>query len=381
MRIAATYRKGLPVLFAENSSTETHSHEAMREALLYEKTEGQAVICNLCAHRCFIPPGRIGVCHVRENRAGVLYTLVYDRLISVNIDPIEKKPLFHFLPGTRSYSIATVGCNFHCRFCQNWEISQMAREQTGTILGRKISPEEIVRGALRARCKTIAYTYTEPTVFFELAYDCARLAVKQGVKNIFVTNGYMTPEAVRTIQPYLHAANVDLKGFDDKRYRRVCGAKLQPVLDTIRLMKNLGIWVEVTTLLIPGHNDSDEELHEIAVFLRDVGSGIPWHLSAFFPAYRMLDVSPTDPEMLLRAWAIGKKAGLRYVYIGNLAENFHEDTNCYQCAKRLVQRVGFAVRHNVLDHGHCPFCQTYIEGVWEKQADSTKPLRKLAMNR
>ncbi len=333
---------------------------------MYEKAEGLAVICKLCAHRCFIPPGRIGICRVRENRAGVLYTLVYDRVTSPNIDPIEKKPLFHFLPGTLSYSIATVGCNFHCRFCQNWEISQMPRYREGITFGQKISPEQIVRRALQARCKTIAYTYTEPTVFFELAYDSARLAVKEGLKNIFVTNGYMTPEALRAIHPHLHAANVDLKGFDDKRYRRVCGAKLQPVLDTIRLMKKLGIWVEVTTLVIPGHNDSEEELRQIARFLRDVGPEIPWHLSAFFPAYRMLDVKPTGGETLLRAWAIGKEAGLRYVYIGNLADNIHEDTNCYQCGKRLVQRFGFSVSRNLLDDGRCPFCQAPIQGVWEK---------------
>ncbi|MBI4525688.1 MAG: AmmeMemoRadiSam system radical SAM enzyme [Deltaproteobacteria bacterium] len=339
----------------------------MKEALLYEKADGRAVICNLCAHRCFIPPGRVGICHVRENRAGVLYTLVYDRVISLNIDPIEKKPFFHFLPGTRSYSIATVGCNFHCRFCQNWEISQMAGDRNGLILGEKTSPEEIVRGALQTGCKTIAYTYTEPTIFFELAYDAARLAVNEGLRNLFVTNGYITPEALRMIQPYLHGANLDLKGFDDRRYRRVCGAKLQPVLDTIRLMKELGIWVEVTTLVVPGHNDSDQELRQIAIFLREVGAEIPWHLSAFFPAYKMLDVEPTDRQTLMRAWAIGKEAGLRHVYIGNLADNVHEDTTCYQCGNRLVQRFGFTVRRNLLDDGRCPFCHASVEGVWKNE--------------
>lgn len=357
---------------AENTSR-SRAYNTIKEALLYEKIEGQAAICNLCAHRCFIPPGRIGICQVRENHAGVLRTLVYDRVISLNIDPIEKKPFFHFLPGSRSYSIATVGCNFHCRFCQNWEISQMPRDHKGIILGRKVSPEQIVRRAVQGRCKTIAYTYTEPTIFFELAYDSAKLADKAGLKNIFVTNGYMTPEALRAIHPHLHAANVDLKGFDDKRYRRVCGAKLQPVLDTIRLMKELGIWVEVTTLIIPGHNDSDEELRQIALFLRGVGPEIPWHLSAFFPAYKMLGVKPTDRETLLRAWAIGKDVGLRYVYIGNLADKVHEDTDCYQCGKRLVQRFGFSIRRNLLDHGRCPFCRASIEGVWEKEPWNTKP--------
>ena len=338
---------------------------APKEACLYEKRVNDAVVCNLCAHRCFIPSGRVGICRVKENRAGTLYTLVYDRVISLNVDPIEKKPFFHFLPGTRSYSIATVGCNFHCRFCQNWEISQLPREHQGNILGEAISPASIVRLALQSRCDTIAYTYTEPTIFFELAYDCARLAVNAGLKNLFVTNGYTTPEALRMLRPYLHAANVDLKGFDDKRYRRVCGAKLQPVLDTIHLMKELGIWVEVTTLVIPGHNDSDDELRQIAVFLKNVGPEIPWHLSAFFPAYRMLESAPTDRQTLLCAWRIGKKAGLRYVYCGNLPNVFRENTYCYHCGKTWIQRIGFYVECNWLDHGHCPFCRTTIEGVWD----------------
>lgn len=374
-------KKEVDVSGAKNTSKEFRAYETMKEALLYEKTEGQAVICNLCAHRCFIPPGRIGICHVRENHGGVLFTLVYDRVVSLDVDPIEKKPLFHFLPATRSFSIATVGCNFHCRFCQNWEISQMPRDRSGIILGREISPEEIVRGALRARCKTIAYTYTEPTIFFELAYDCAKLGVEEGLKNIFVTNGYMTPEALRMIQPYLHAANVDLKGFDDKRYRRICGAKLQPVLDTIRLMKEFGIWTEVTTLIIPGHNDSDDELRQIALFLKDVGPEIPWHLSAFFPAYKMSDTMPTDRETLMRAWAIGKEAGLRYVYCGNLVDNVHEDTDCYQCGKRLAHRSGFSVDRILLDHGSCPFCQASIDGVWEKGAAEADPLKSPTLAR
>jgi len=288
------------MLAAENSLCDFRPITAPKEAWLYEKTIGDGVVCYLCAHRCFIPSGRIGICKVRENRAGTLYTLVYDHVISLNIDPIEKKPLFHFLPGTPSYSIATVGCNFHCRFCQNWEISQFARERQGVILGESSSPASIARLALQSRCHTIAYTYTEPTIFFELAYATAEQATRAGLKNIFVTNGYMTPEALRMIQPYLHAANIDLKGFDDKRYRRVCGAKLQPVLDSIRLMKELGIWLEVTTLVIPGHNDSDEELRQMALFLKDVGPEIPWHLSAFFPAYQMLEAEPTDRKTLLR---------------------------------------------------------------------------------
>lgn len=344
----------------------------MKEALLYETKENQKVVCNLCAHRCVIYPGLIGICGVRENRAGTLYTLVYDRVISASIDPIEKKPLFHFLPGTSSFSVATVGCNFHCRFCQNWEISQMPKDHKGLILGRRITPEAIVREALASGCLSIAYTYTEPTIFFELAYDTAKLASARGLKNIFVTNGYMTAEALEMIRPYLHAANVDLKGFDDKRYRRICGAKLQPVLETIRLMKEMGIWVEVTTLVIPGHNDSDEELKQIASFLMSLSAEIPWHLSAFFPAYRMMDAEPTDRSALERAWRMGRETGLRYVYCGNLPGNLHENTECYNCGKTLIERWGLRVGRNVMDHGLCPYCEATVDGVWRDPRPSER---------
>jgi pyruvate formate lyase activating enzyme len=301
---------------------------------------------------------------VRENRGGTLYSVVYDRVIAAHVDPIEKKPLFHFLPGTTSFSIATVGCNFHCRFCQNWDISQMPKDNRGMILGKKVTPEQIVRRAVRTRCASIAYTYTEPTIFFELAYDTAKLATTQGLKNIFVTNGYMTADALTMIAPYLHAANVDLEGFNDTRHRHTCGAKIQSVLDTIRLLKARGIWVEVTTLVIPGHNDSDDELHQIAQFIVSVDADMPWHVSAFFPAYKMLDVEPTHQETLARAWQIGKATGLHYVYCGNLPDTTHESTICYQCGRSLIERTGFHIGQIALQDGHCPGCQTDIAGVW-----------------
>jgi pyruvate formate lyase activating enzyme len=335
----------------------------LKEALLYQKQKKDAVICNLCAHRCYIPKGRDGICKVRGNRAGVLYTLVYDRVISAHIDPIEKKPLFHFLPGTEVFSIATVGCNFHCRYCQNWEISQLPRIDPGSVPGKKLTPTEVVDLARVTGCKSIAYTYTEPTIFFELAYDTARLALAAGLKNIFVSNGYMTPEALRMIQPYLHAVNIDLKSFDDKRHRRISGAKLQPVLDSIALAKQLGIWLEVTTLVVSGHNDSDEELRRMANFLKDVDPAIPWHLSAFFPAYKMTDVEPTPHHSLLRAWEIGKNAGLHHIYCGNIP-GMHEGTVCHHCGQTLIQRVGFLVEFNRVDEGRCPFCRTVLDGVW-----------------
>ncbi len=359
------------MMTGKNLAGDFSVRKSIREARLYETTARQAVICNLCAHRCYVPAGRVGICKVRENHGGILYTRVYDRVIAQNVDPIEKKPLFHFLPASRSFSIATVGCNFHCRFCQNWQISQLPRD-TQEVSGLESSPQDIVELALRSRCDIIAYTYTEPTIFFELAYDTAWLATRHGLKNIFVSNGYMTAEALRAIQPYLHAANIDLKGFDDKRYRRLCGARLQPVLDSIRLTRESGIWLEVTTLIIPGHNDGAEELRQIALFLKTIGAEIPWHLSAFFPSHRMLEAPPTPRETLLRAWHIGREAGLRYVYCGNLYDSAHEDTSCYQCGETLIRRSGFCVEYNGLDRGRCPSCHVVQDGVWLRDFESQK---------
>jgi pyruvate formate lyase activating enzyme len=307
-----------------------------------------------------VPAGREGICKVRENRAGVFYTLVYDRVIAANVDPIEKKPLFHFLPGTEAYSIATVGCNFHCRYCQNWDISQLPRLREGAVPGEKLTPTETVGLALEAGCKSIAYTYTEPTIFFELAYDTAKLANEAGLRNIFVTNGYMTPEALRMIQPFLHAVNIDLKGFDDKRHKRMFGAKLQPVLDSIILAKQLGIWLEVTTLVVPGHNDSDEELRQIALFLK-AWARRSWHLSAFFPSYKMMDVEPTDRGAIA---CLGDRQ--MPGFSTSTAAIFPRSTKtpCVTAGKTLIQRVD-SYRINRLDRGCCPFCHTAIHGVWD----------------
>ena len=336
---------------------------ALHEAMLYEKLEDNKVRCNLCAHRCVIPEGKKGICVVRENHGGTLYTLVYGRTISQHIDPIEKKPLFNFYPGTFAYSIATPGCNFRCKFCQNWEISQMPREQH-LIGGVEISPEGIVEDAERTYCKSIAYTYTEPTIFFEYAYDTARIAHERGLKNLFITNGYQTPEAIETIHPYLDAANVDLKSFRDEFYRKLIGARLRPVLDSLKLMKKLGIWVEVTTLVIPTYNDSDDELRDIARFIRDeLGMETPWHVSAFYPTYKLLDVPRTPPSTLRRAREIGLEEGLRYVYEGNIPGSDGENTYCYNCGTRLIHRYGFQVLENRIQDGRCPVCGAEIDGV------------------
>jgi pyruvate formate lyase activating enzyme len=329
--------------------------------LLYEKLPDGKVRCNLCAHRCVIAPGKKGVCQVRENQGGTLYTLVYGRLITQHVDPVEKKPLFHFHPGSAAFSIATPGCNFRCRWCQNWEISQLPREQH-FVAGEKASPEQIVRAAQQAGCHSIAYTYTEPTIFFEYAYDTARLAHEAGLANIYVTNGYMTAEMLETFHPHLDAANVDLKAFRDETYRRYVGARLQPVLDAMQVMKRLGIWLEVTTLVIPGINDDPIELRDAARFVaQELGVETPWHISRFFPTYQMSDVPSTPMTILRRAQEIGLEEGLRYVYIGNVRDE--DNTTCHECGRLLIVRSGFYVIENVVRDGRCPDCGAPVAGV------------------
>ncbi|MGV8078595.1 MAG: AmmeMemoRadiSam system radical SAM enzyme [Syntrophales bacterium] len=334
----------------------------MREALLYEKKDNGRTACGLCAHRCLIAPGKRGICGVRENRDGVLHTLVYGALIAQNIDPIEKKPVFHIHPGSKSFSIATVGCNFSCTFCQNADISQMPREN-GLIQGRETPAEDVVDRAVHSGSRTIAYTYTEPTIFFEYALDIARMATGRGLKNIFVTNGYMTPEALDMIGTDLHGANVDLKSFSDEFYRKRCGARLEPVLTTLREMKRRGVWVEVTTLLIPGLNDGDGELREIASFLKSLGPETPWHISRFHPRYRLTTSPPTPLPTIQRAVQIGREAGLKYVYSGNVPGDEGENTTCASCGEMLVRRWGFTVAENRLQSGSCPRCGTRMDGI------------------
>jgi pyruvate formate lyase activating enzyme len=280
------------------------------------------------------------------------------------VDPIEKKPFFHFLPGSRAFSVAAPGCNFRCLHCQNHEISQLPRDKE-IIMGEKVSAEEIVSLALQHNCASISYTYTEPTIFFEYAYDTARIARAKGLKNNFVTNGYMTGEALDMIAPYLDGANVDLKSFSEAFYKKVCGAKLKPVLESIHKMHALGIWVEVTTLIIPTLNDAEEELRKIARFLLSVSPSIPWHVSAFYPTYRMMDKPRTSPEIIRRAREIGLEEGLRYVYIGNIPGEEGENTSCYHCQKVLIRRYGYQIAENNIPGGKCPFCGHSIEGVWQ----------------
>jgi pyruvate formate lyase activating enzyme len=334
-----------------------------KEAMLYRTSSSQKVSCFLCHHNCEIVPSKFGICGVRQNRGGKLYTQVYGNIIAAQVDPIEKKPLYHFLPGSTSFSVATIGCNFRCPFCQNWQISQASKGKESLAAGQECLPQEVVRAAKKHGCKSISYTYTEPTIYFEYAYDTAKLAKKDELTNVFVTNGYMSQDALEMIKPYLDACNVDLKAFSENFYKEMCGARLQPVLDSIRWMKDMDIWVELTTLIIPGRNDSEEELTQIARFISELDSNIPWHISRFHPDYKYTDATATPLNSLRLAYDIGKDEGLHYIYIGNvLGES--EGTVCPKCQRTLIHRHGFFVSDNKIRESRCPFCRTLIAGIF-----------------
>jgi pyruvate formate lyase activating enzyme len=335
----------------------------MKEALLYEKLDKNRVRCNLCAHRCVIRPGNKGICQVRENNDGILYTKVYGKTIARHVDPIEKKPFYHFYPGSKAYSIATPGCNFHCLYCQNWDISQII---PGGLLdaGFEATPEQIIRSAEHQGCAAIAYTYTEPTIFYEYSYDTARIAHQAGIKNVYVSNGFMTPEMLEMISHYLDAVNIDLKAFRDQTYRRLIGARLQPILENLKKIKELGIWLEVTSLIIPGLNDDPEEIRDMADYIAaELGTDVPWHLSRFFPAYKMKDTPPTPLKTLQEAKEAGLKAGLEYVFVGNVPSEQDMNTYSPQCGEMLIRRMNFGIISNRIKNGQCPNCETKIAGV------------------
>jgi len=337
--------------------------ENLKEAVLYEPLNDKKVRCNLCNWRCAINSGDSGRCRLRKNIDGKLYSLNYHKLCSANPDPIEKKPLFHFQPGSRSFSIAAPGCNFQCVFCQNWQISQQAIDE-GRIDGQSIEPGQIAELALKANCKSIAYTYTEPTVFMEFAADCGKIAKQKGLANVFVSNGFMTKEAIDLASGWLDGINVDLKSFSEDFYKNLCKAKLKPVLETIEYIANhTKIWMEVTTLVVPGQNDSDAELKQIADFLVNTcGPDVPWHVSRFYPQYKYSDSPPTPASTLQRAYDIAKAAGLRYVYIGNLPSAKAENTYCPKCRHLLIEREGYYITKNEIKNGCCPDCGEKIAG-------------------
>jgi len=318
----------------------------MKEASFYKKLENNEVQCRNCAHYCVLKPGERGKCGVRENKKGELYSLVYGKAISCDVDPIEKKPFYHFLPGTESLSIATVGCQFSCKSCQNWRISQ-GPKLNEEIPGEEISPREIVKTAAEEKLPSISYTYTDPIVFSEYALDTMKLAKQKGIKNTWVTSGFLTEDSFKEIAPYLDAANVDLKSFSDDFYREYCDGKLKPVLDTLKRMKEEDIWVEVTTLLIPTLNDSEENLEKIANFIvNNLGKETPWHISRFSSSisWKLKDIQDTPIKTLQKAHKIGKRADLNYVYTGNTPGLDSEDTYCPNCGSKMIDRTGFSIK-------------------------------------
>ena len=333
----------------------------MKEALFYEKLDKGLVGCFLCAHFCRIKNGKFGFCGVRQNIGGVLFTHSYGKVVATGVDPVEKKPLYHFLPGSSSFSIATAGCNFRCGFCQNWQISQASDKNERMEI---VPPDKIVEAALENKCRSISYTYTEPTIFFEYAFDIAKLARAKGLRNIFVTNGYMAEEPLKLIGPYLDAANVDLKFFKEVSYRKICKAGLKPVLDSIRLMHELGVWVEITTLVIPGENDSDEELKDIAGFIAGIDKNIPWHVSRFYPDYKFTGHKLTPESILEKAQKIGEGAGLNFIYVGNVS-GFGNDTYCPGCKKLLLKRELFSILDDNIKEGKCSFCSEVVPGIFK----------------
>jgi pyruvate formate lyase activating enzyme len=345
----------------------SESEPHIRQALLGEPFDDPlapgTVRCLACAHRCVLRPSRIGICGVRQNRGGWLYTLVYGEIVAAKAEPIEKKPLFHFMPGSGAYSIGTQGCNFHCDFCQNWEMSQAHRE--GLVPeSRNVTPEEVVEEAVAAGARSVAYTYVEPTVFIEFALDSMVRARAAGLRNVFVTNGYETPEAIELIAPHLDAANIDLKAASDDFYRHVCGATFEPVRESIVEMHKRGIWVELTTLIIPGRNDDPRELRALAEWIAAaVGPETPWHLTRFQPAYHFANLQATPAATLEEAAVIAAEVGLRHVYIGNAAELEDAITYCARCGEKLIARANFAVTEWHLVEGRCPRCKHSLAGV------------------
>jgi len=334
----------------------------MKKALLYENSDKNQVICHLCAHECHVTNNQSGLCHARKNIDGDFFTLNSDRIIAMHMDPIEKKPLYHFLPGSISFSIAAMGCNFSCRFCQNHSISIIHAERD--IRGEHVRPQQLVDIALKNHALSISYTYTEPTVFFELVLETAKLAKEAGLRNVLVSNGYMTLQALAMLGPFLDAANIDLKSFNDDFYKKYCHARLQPVLATLSVLKAMGIWLEVTTLLIPGLNDDPLEIEQLISFLHNLDASIPWHVSRFFPQYQLQDIPPTSTGSIHTVLQSGVDAGLKFPYGGNIEDSYWNDTHCPHCRETVVKRSGYVSDDRGLHHGNCRFCGEKIPGIW-----------------
>lgn len=333
----------------------------MKEALFYKKLKDKKVQCLLCPHFCTLKKNESGKCRVRKNKDGKLFSLVYGRPCSLAFDPIEKKPLYHFFPGQTTFSIATVGCNLNCKHCQNWEISQAEPIENKNIL----EPKEIIKEVKKNKIKVICYTYTEPTIFYEYMLVIARLAKNAGIKNVVVSNGFINPRPLKKLCKYIDAANIDLKSIEDKFYREVCDARVEPVLETLKILKKEKIWTEITNLLIPGLNDSEEQIKNLVVWIKDnLGRETPIHFTAFYPGYKLFHLPPAPIEILKKAREIALKEGMKYVYTGNLPDEGNS-TFCPKCGNTVIKRRLFSIIENNLKQGRCGYCNSKISGFWE----------------
>ena len=339
------------------------SGETLTEARYYTKLDNKQVQCLLCPRQCIIGDGRRGTCQIRENREGKLYTLSYGKVCALNIDPVEKLPLYHVQPGSLRLNLATAGCNFSCRNCQNWQLSQHTPDEVHSL---NLSPEEVVSNALTDRVSFLSFTYTEPTIFYEYMFDISKLAKSVGFKNLLNTNGFINPEPLKELLQYIDAVNIDLKGFTPEFYQENCSGELEPVLRSLRLVKEEGIHLEIVNLVIPTLNDDTEKVKEMCLWIKEnLGTDTPLHFSRFFPAYRLTKLSPTPVETLEQARDIALEIGLEYVYIGNVPGHLANNTFCPRCGEKLVGRKGLIVTENNLQGGRCPFCGYQIPGIWE----------------
>jgi pyruvate formate lyase activating enzyme len=358
--VSATYLFGLP----ETSRAQMAKKGLIKTKLspYFTPLEGGEIQCELCPHRCRVAKGKRGICRVRENRDGKYYSLVYGNPCAIHPDPIEKKPFFHVLPGTISYSLATVGCNFQCKFCQNWEISQAFPED---VYSKEFSPEMVVKEAKEIRAHSIAYTYVEPTIFYEYMLDICHLTKKAGLLNVTHSNGFINPEPLKNLCKVLDAANIDLKGFTETFYRELCSGELTPVLETLKTLKKEKVHLEITNLIIPTKNDEMSVLKEMCLWVkRELGADTPIHFSRFYPLYKLKTLPPTPVSTLDKARAVALSAGLEYVYIGNAPGHEGENTFCPKCKKMIIQRTGYMVGEINVKAGKCKYCGKPIPGIW-----------------
>ena len=346
------------------SATEPPDIAPLKEVMFYKKLKDLKIECEICPKKCRIADLERGYCGNKENRGGTYYSLVYSQPCAVHVDPIEKKPLFHYLPATKAFSIATAGCNFECRFCQNWRIAQYRPEQIESI---RMSPVEVIQQALRKKSATIAYTYTEPVTFYGYMYDCAKEGRRKGIGSVMISNGFISEEPLRELCKYLTGVKIDLKAFTNKFYRDYCSGELEPVLNILKILKRIGIWFEIVVLIIPTLNDSPDEIIQMCSWITEnLGKDVPLHFSRFHPMYKIKNLPPTPVKTLEICHQIAINAGLRYIYLGNVPGHPTESTYCPGCKKVVIKRISYSILENNLKNGTCSFCGQPIPGVWEQ---------------